>query len=227
MGNLGPLPRAVLAPVTAVQLADRRLVVADISRIQVFDGLGRRLGIEGRHGAGPGEFGRITALCATHGDTIVVWDAGNRRFAVLDSGEATVRTIPIRDGRVVQLDDFCFDDGTFISAGLAPGAGGGGAVATLVRRRLNGTIVDTVARQPAPVPSVVAPEGLAVSAFRQQLYVGSGERSEIQVFSSQGGLVESIRTNDPPPQDYGRSSHRGVGEHNSEQCRWRCTRGGA
>jgi hypothetical protein len=62
------------------------------NEVRIFDYHGRRVGTIGRAGAGPGEF-RLLGRLGFAGDTLWVWDAGNRRISWFDrSGQLLMET---------------------------------------------------------------------------------------------------------------------------------------
>jgi len=63
--------------------------------IRAFDPEGRLRWRTGRRGDGPGEFRLIASLGAGAGDSIWVFDFGNRRFTLLDAAGALARTFDI------------------------------------------------------------------------------------------------------------------------------------
>ncbi len=90
--------------------SDGGLVIAEPARLQFFDVNGRRVAVVGRRGGGPEDFRTISSLCVTRGDTVVVNDYGNRRFAVLTKTGRFVRTYPSAGDGLPG----CLGDGTFL-----------------------------------------------------------------------------------------------------------------
>lgn len=80
---------------SALRLADGRIVVTngDPREVRVFSKDGKLLSRFGRPGKGPGEFGYAIALLPTAGDSIVVWDFGNRRRLVYQPDGKLVKEI--------------------------------------------------------------------------------------------------------------------------------------
>lgn len=74
-------------------LSDGRLAVANggSAELRVYGADGALLHAAGGEGGGPGEFGRLAWLDVGAGDSLVAYDAGQRRFAVYDDTGAFVR----------------------------------------------------------------------------------------------------------------------------------------
>ena len=83
----------LLKVTSAHRLADGRIVVTngDPREVRVFGKDGKLLSRFGRPGKGPGEFGYSIALLPTAGDSIVVWDFGNRRRLLFQSDGKLVK----------------------------------------------------------------------------------------------------------------------------------------
>jgi hypothetical protein len=82
---------------SAFQLESGVLVVASDGThdLRFYDAQGRHIRTVGRRGRGPGEFELLWYARAIHGDTIVVWDVGQRRASFFDpdgdlTGEVTI-----------------------------------------------------------------------------------------------------------------------------------------
>jgi len=75
--------------VGAVRLASGHIVVASAEAVQLeeYDAQGRAIRTIGRRGKGPGEFGAISLLWRTAGDSLLVFEGGmTRQFVLFDSG---------------------------------------------------------------------------------------------------------------------------------------------
>jgi hypothetical protein len=108
----------------ALRLPDGRIVVADAGsrEIRIFDAEGRFLSASGRRGDAPGEYREIIGLGYGPGDSIWVFDYGNRRFTVLTSAGEVARTLTLDPtlsnvGAVGRLEDGSFIVREFWSAG--------------------------------------------------------------------------------------------------------------
>jgi hypothetical protein len=75
------------------RLSDGTLVVANggSREIRYYDSAGRHRHTTGRSGAGPGEYRNISYMRRIAGDSVLVFDALNRRITVLDANGAHVR----------------------------------------------------------------------------------------------------------------------------------------
>ncbi len=179
-----------------VRLSDGGLAVIDVARVHYFDARGKRLRIVGRAGQGAKEFLYLTAICRTHGDTIVVNDEYNRRLAVLDRAGTIVRTIARRD-LGSPSDDFCFDDGSFVlqRSAVAPTAVAGPK--RLTRLRTDGSVVDVLGEFPSQGFDLVSQFDAAIVAAGERLYYGDGWPSELKIYSSAGRLLSIVRSADP------------------------------
>jgi hypothetical protein len=92
-------------PVGAVRLSDGRLVVADAGSrsIRYFDRDGRHLKTTGRSGGGPGEFRNLRSISRIRGDTVIAWDAVQRRASYYDPQGNLVGTVMLEGwARVVR-----------------------------------------------------------------------------------------------------------------------------
>lgn len=81
----------------ATRLADGTIAVGDdwAAAVRFFDESGVLVRSSGRHGEGPGEFGRIGWLGQCRPDTLFVWDANLRRMTLLESDGDFVRVFRI------------------------------------------------------------------------------------------------------------------------------------
>ena len=82
--------------ITGITEVGERIYVVDprAPAIYRFDRAGKPLGSVGRAGAGPGEF-RFPGPIGGRGDSLWVWDGGQRRVVVYDpTGRATTTIVP-------------------------------------------------------------------------------------------------------------------------------------
>jgi hypothetical protein len=81
--------------VGALRLSDGRIVVADGQPrlLRYYDPAGRHLRAVGGEGNGPGEFERVSAITRLRADTIVAWDALQRRLTRFSSAGETASTL--------------------------------------------------------------------------------------------------------------------------------------
>lgn len=200
----------------ALRLADGRIVIAEngASELRFYDSRGRHLSSTGRAGGGPGEFGTITSMSATPGDTMVVLDSRNRRISYFGPSGTFSHSVPLPF--LAEMGGFPvfaapFDDGTvflvvrdyFGSGGLGAGLTSGELV--YVRCRASGALMDTLAVRPGTelYSAVqgenrlggVRPFGLSSQyAFhRNGFFHGSGDSYEIEHLNQEGDLRRFIR----------------------------------
>ncbi len=114
-------PRALFRVSGGVRLHDGGVAIANggTGEIRLFDASGEHRATFGRSGGGPGEFRTLTLLARRPGDTLVVYDAGQRRVSVLhpESGIVREQSLPSDAGRVVVV----LPDGGMIGSGSAGG----------------------------------------------------------------------------------------------------------
>lgn len=94
---------------SALRLANGRIVIANsgTGELRFFDSAGAVLGTVGRKGEGPGEYSGAMTLYSGPGDSLLVYDAGNRRFTVADQDGHVGRIFPAQAGG---RSDFAWDD---------------------------------------------------------------------------------------------------------------------
>jgi hypothetical protein len=80
-----------------VRLPDGRIAVADggSSEIRIYDDAGRFLNSTGGAGDAPGEYRMISAIGIGPGDSLWVFDYGNRRFTILSGDGTPQRTVSV------------------------------------------------------------------------------------------------------------------------------------
>jgi hypothetical protein len=181
-----------------VRLSNGNYAVIDKNRVQYFDARGKRLQIVGRSGAGPEEFGWLTGICRTRGDTVVVRDERNARLAVLDGDGRIVRTIRYQ---ALGMPDthHCFDDGTLALALRSAWRDAGQAgTQQITRVRLDGSPVNEIGRFETPPYDPLTSMFLHVRATGQRLYVGDPRTGDVRVYTPAGKLATIIRSADPP-----------------------------
>jgi hypothetical protein len=197
------------------RLSSGRIVVAEGStdQLRYFDPRGGFERTVGRHGAGPGEFDFVDWIGALPGDSLLVLDANNYRFALFDSAGTLVSSTPVPGQRV----EFraVLDDGTLLSSRLATtdgpvvlGLRTFTTVWTRVGRDLR--ILDTLGTGPAGDGYVFecgqpnGEQGIcnwdpffarieSFAAWNDRLFVGDGGRYEITVIDTAGRRFRSIR----------------------------------
>lgn len=80
-----------------IVLPDGNYFMVEGYRVRVFDRDANELWRFGREGAGPAEFTRLGWPCRVNGDTVMVIDQGNRRFAFIKPYQGVVSTVPMGD----------------------------------------------------------------------------------------------------------------------------------
>lgn len=178
---------------TAVRRLDNSWVISDVDRIHVFGPSHDAHGVIGRNGNGPGEFRRISSMCRTRGDTVVVADIGTQRTTILDRELAQVRTIAADrfglPGRAA-----CFDDGTVAVARSI--AFTGERHLKIVRVRLDGSFVNDIAEVNAGSPSVITALSVQAIVSDSVCYVLNAIGNAVDAFSAGGVFVGSFRSAD-------------------------------
>jgi hypothetical protein len=83
----------------ALRLGDGRLVVANsgTNELRFFDPSGTYLSSSGRKGGGPGEFGDLSWLGSSAGDSLLAYDWPNRRISVFDADGRFARGFVLRE----------------------------------------------------------------------------------------------------------------------------------
>lgn len=119
-GAAAPSEQQIGNNINARRLPNDRIVVTDqtANRILVFSGTGTQLHATGRTGGGPGEYRFIWWVRPWQGDSIIVFDAGQLRFSILDSAARFARSFAVQRSpdhpRSLMLDTF--GDGTFVGS---------------------------------------------------------------------------------------------------------------
>ena len=197
----------------AVRLEDGRIVVADwAQRLLVFDAEGTHLRTLGREGSGPGEFGAILWMQRLPNDTLLVFDAYNARrlsYFTVDGGFA--RSIVASRQMLVGA----LADGTLVASidlpSSIPSIGPnelwiGPWQLELSRLDVDGSVLNSLGVFPGGDRMVVPGVGTMqlrdsnspvrstkILAGSRLIYVATGDRFEVQVFSPEGGNPELIR----------------------------------
>jgi hypothetical protein len=180
----------------AFRMQNGDILVSDHSRLQVFDARGKRVGVIGRSGAGPQELQAIYAstICQMPGDTLVVLDQRNGRFALV-SGRKIVKTALLRD--VGNSLAGCFSDGSLLFRDSWFTSENPTYPVRLSRAGSNGIVLQRFSeltfRAPHPVTHM---QTAATVVHRDRVYVGAGETSEVRVYDASGRLIRIIRTAD-------------------------------
>ncbi len=94
----------LVSPNDATRLSDGSIVVADMGAgaLVHFDSAGVRIGTTGRRGSGPGEFRILSRGRPCQGDSLLVFDAGQRLVRVIDPSLDPVREFRVPSASVVE-----------------------------------------------------------------------------------------------------------------------------
>lgn len=211
IGVVDGLPEYQFENIEAVaRLDDGRIAVADAgaSEIRIYNELGEIVGRSGRPGDAPGEYRQIIAMGAGPGDSLWVYDFGNRRFTVLDDNAHAVRTVSVGGalsavGAVGRLPDGSFVVQEFWSSGAGSGEVRFGLVrepAVVARLAADGSRLDTVGLFPGREILVSSEDGRAVMSaplfnrtmsaaiWNDHIVVGTQESFEIGFYTVDGQL---------------------------------------
>jgi hypothetical protein len=202
----------------SLRLSDGRIVIANAgtAELRFYDSSGRFLGSTGRSGEGPGEFGTISAVYEIPGDSLLVWDSGNRRISILDPRGAFRRALP--PGPFAQEPVFIsvvapLPDGTllvgafsFRFAQAAVQLGLGRDTVILVRCDRHGEPIDTVAlyqgtewftTRESPRTDVPFARDSYLASSSGGYYWGDNATWEISFRNDEGAVQRIMRTTTP------------------------------
>jgi hypothetical protein len=177
---------------TGVVLASGGLAVIDWTKVRLFDSAGEATAVVGREGRGPGEFVGLTQICRLPGDTVLVYDQ-NRRLTMISPTGAIVRQSNAPD--VSLLGDGCFDDGTIVTQAFERTTNAIVRETHAIRRRDDGTIVDTIGVFPALSFSGVG-QYMRLHPHGRFLYVSDPRKNEVRRFRQDGTLDQVVRMAD-------------------------------
>lgn len=178
-----------------VRLSTGGYAVIDGHRIHYFDRTGRRVRVTGRRGGGPEEFRNLVSLCRTRGDTVVVHDSWNGRFAMLDAAGKIVRTFH-QGGLRSFPADFCFSDGSLLLMENAVTSVTGESRLRLVRVSRAGAVLNAVGdllTGPLDMVSQTVPH---VGILDSTLFYGDGRAGDIIAYSANGSVRKILRSVD-------------------------------
>ncbi|NNG17411.1 MAG: hypothetical protein HKM89_13110 [Gemmatimonadales bacterium] len=205
----------------ALRLSDGRVVVADgeTRELRFYDETGEHLATSGRQGGGPGEFQRIGFVWLGAADTLWVYDFPSRRLSTLDADGAYVDGIVLRSPGQLQfvVPAGRLSDGTLVAPVFVFDTTAKSGIyrqpRPLLAYQADGTVSDTLGTFPGPETYTTQltfnnqtsprpaqrPFALTtqVEIFRNQIFVGTNEAFEIQVYDETGSLTRLIRTVHP------------------------------
>lgn len=229
IGDQGGDPSYELYQVTdALRLSDSRIVVANAgsAQLRLYSESGEHLLDIGRRGAGPGEFGWLNNAWLAPGDSVMVFDATQRRVSVFSPRGDFVRSFQpaVAQEHGIPSIAASFADGTLVSIG-APGmphpaalgfvtedmftAGSGlidGLTWTLSRYTPTGSYLNRIgevregARWRGPrIRHLPFSNGTPVYAAGEALlYLGNGSAFEVAARTSDGALAQILRWRGQP-----------------------------
>ena len=179
----------------AVRLSTGGYAVIDGHRVHYFDRSARRVRVAGRRGSGPEEFRNLVSLCRTRGDTLVVLDSWNGRFAILDGSGKVVRTFR-QSGMRSFPADFCFPDGSMLLMETATTSVTGEQRVRLVRVDHAGAVLNTVGELQASPLDMVSQTVPQVGILDGRLYYADGRAGDITVYTASGTVLRILRSMD-------------------------------
>ncbi|UCC83972.1 MAG: hypothetical protein JSW46_03285 [Gemmatimonadota bacterium] len=200
----------------ALRLPDGRVAVADggSRQIRFFDADGRLLSASGRSGDAPGEYREIIGLGYGPGDSIWVFDYGNRRFTVLTADGEVARTLTLDPTLSNVTAVGRLEDGSFVVREFWSSAGRGAAViqlglgrdpAAVARYTPDGARMDTIGLFLGREVYILTEDGRGVmstplfahvtsaAVHADDVFIGDQERFEVGVYSTSGVLRRIIR----------------------------------
>lgn len=200
VGGPAPTPEGELEPtmgeLSTVPLSDGGVLVAEETRIHIFDASGVRRALIGRSGSGPGEFLNISSACGTRGDTVVLEDFNNARIAVIDASLGTlVRSFPSNRGHLQRGS--CFEDGTFVLEMEVFNKADKSLDLTYNRVRVDGSVVNSMKATHFARGGVHQVGPPSVAATGSLWYFADANFSEIRTYDTTGAIIRITRTDDP------------------------------
>lgn len=225
IGSVEGAPEYQLYRVMAVaRLSDGSIAVANMGshEVRFYNAAGRHLHSAGGEGSGPGEFRAISYMRTLAGDTLLVFDFGNRRLSLLAPDGTHVRDYAPRlpAGQSLQRVMAALPDSTLLTLGTAAPPSrsadlGRDSVPFLIlepsgvahdtrvypasdrRIRVNESGGRVTSIQVAPVPFSRA---VHTAAAGDAFYIGADETFEIHRYGAGGALTTIIRRTDVLPQ---------------------------
>jgi hypothetical protein len=199
-----------------VVLDDGRIVVANSgdSSLRWFDAEGVFLFERGGAGEGPGEFSRLGSITVAPGDSIVAVDWAGMRFTLFgaDGGVGPTRRmlgLPAPPGSMHRLSDGSWVVGasgwTSTQFGRNPAPGVHRVQAPILRVSSDGESIDTLGMFPGGEAEIrTRGESILFGSARfahqleydvanDEIYIGTGDRMQVDVYSPTGQHVRSVR----------------------------------
>lgn len=194
-----------------VSLPGSRYLLSEGARVRVFDSTGAETWRFGREGAGPEEFNAIGWPCAVQGDTVVVMDQRNQRFAVLAAELGVVKLIPA-DQRSLR-EEGCSGRGEFMVQRTVRDSSGGPGQVVAEMVDASGAILHEVPGGTTGSYSIVGLGYSTLAMVDTLVMIGNPNSGEIRLLTEGGEYVRSLVwgaprvsiTDDNIPERYGMS----------------------
>jgi len=180
----------------ALRLADGRVLADDGDHWSIFAATGKQLLRIGRAGAGPGEFRTTQSGCRFRGDSLVLWDVGNRRISIWGpDGKLAREYIP----QGFALGTSCLADGSILVEGaLRPGSREDVPVATYSIVSTTGSVRGTTTALPSMYYSGSVMREVRTSGHGDHFFFADELEFGVRVLDRDGRVVEIVRTRDSP-----------------------------
>jgi hypothetical protein len=205
--------------ITAKKLAGGQIVIADRTSqaMRFFDAAGRYLRTSGRKGGGPGEFQALSWIQILPGDSIVAYDAPQRRLSTFDPEGALVatRTLEFKGLSGYPRAAGEFADGTLLvisgpdNASGSPTSGARRDSTFYLRNSADGSLHNPIVHQLGQESYMKTGDGIAMygslifgrssqyAVTPERLFAGETDRYEIGVYDPSGRLERLIRLDRP------------------------------
>lgn len=180
----------------ALQLPANRILVDQQDHWDVFDATGKRVVSLGRSGAGPGEF-RITQNgCRFRGDSLLLWDSGNRRISIWGpTGKLAREYTPSG----FAYGSSCLADGSILVQGAtAPTSTRDAPMAAYLVVSTRGTVLATTGPLPTEFYSGSVWREMQVRGYGDHFYFGDEVGLGMRVIDEAGKITTVFRTEDVP-----------------------------
>lgn len=207
------------------RLSDGTIVVAENTRLRLYDEGGRHLRDVGREGDAPGEFRWIASLQVLAGDTLLLHDPRARRVTLVRPDGSVVATVPVHTPRPLRAGSILgLLGGNLIGFASAPTEGDAEGfrrdTVLYVAYGRDGELADTLAsalgRERIEQSTAVAASGGGVTFHTRemtipfgrdvhhalggrQLAVAQDDVWQIDVYGADGSLERSLRRSDVAP----------------------------
>lgn len=178
----------------AFPLTGNRVLVADRDHFGVFDATGKLVARLGRAGAGPGEFRTPQSGCRFRGDSLLLWDGGNRRVSIWGPEGKLVREYSPPG---FAFGESCLSDGSILIAGTRmPSSHEDIPIATNAVVATNGDLRGTTAAFPSTFYSGSVTRETEVGGYGNRFFLGDQIELGVRVLDRLGKLVEVWRSKD-------------------------------